>query len=128
MKKLAVLPAACCSPGASRLSHEAAEALAARFRSLADPTRVAIVNRLAGVERPRLVVDLGSGTGLSTNVWSDRADEVVGIEPNPDMRAQAVAAPGVTFLDATAQDTGLSDACADIVTASQSLHWMEPEP
>jgi len=50
MKKLAVLPASCCSPGAPRLTDEAAEALASRFRALADPTRVAIVNLLAGAE------------------------------------------------------------------------------
>ena len=39
--------------------------------------------------RPRLVVDLGSGTGLSTRVWADRADEVVGVEASPEMREQA---------------------------------------
>jgi ArsR family transcriptional regulator len=50
MKKLAVLPTSCCSPGAPRLTDEAAEVLASRFRALADPTRVAIVNRLAGAE------------------------------------------------------------------------------
>ena len=31
--------------------------------------------------RPRLVVDLGSGTGLSTRAWAGCADEVVGVEP-----------------------------------------------
>jgi ArsR family transcriptional regulator, arsenate/arsenite/antimonite-responsive transcriptional repressor len=41
---------ACCSPGADRIEPEAAEALAARFKALADPTRVAIVNRLAGTD------------------------------------------------------------------------------
>ena len=39
---------ACCVPGAEPIQPEAAEALAARFKALADPTRVAIVNRLAG--------------------------------------------------------------------------------
>jgi ArsR family transcriptional regulator, arsenate/arsenite/antimonite-responsive transcriptional repressor len=39
---------ACCAPGAEPIQPEAAEALAARFKALADPTRVAIVNRLAG--------------------------------------------------------------------------------
>jgi ArsR family transcriptional regulator len=41
---------ACCAPGAARIEPGAAEALAARFKALADPTRVAIVNRLAGTE------------------------------------------------------------------------------
>src|SRR5438093_7606719 len=48
MKKLAVVEQACCAPGAPLLPSEAAADLAARFKALADPTRIAIVNRLAG--------------------------------------------------------------------------------
>jgi SAM-dependent methyltransferase len=84
--------------------------------------------RYARVARPALVVDLGCGTGLSTRAWSDRAERVVGIEPNPAMLAGADPAPGVEFREAFAQKTGLEDGCADIVTCSQSLHWMEPDP
>ena len=40
--------------------------------------------------RPALVVDLGSGTGLSTAIWGGRAERVIGIEPNADMREEAV--------------------------------------
>ena len=46
----------------------------------------------AQVERPQLVVDLGSGTGLSTRAWAGRADEVVGVEASLEMREQAQAA------------------------------------
>jgi SAM-dependent methyltransferase len=84
--------------------------------------------RYTRAERPALVVDLGCGTGLSTRAWSGRAERVVGIEPNAAMLASAAPAPGVEFREAFAQDTGLEDGCADIVTCSQSLHWMEPEP
>ena len=48
MKKLAVLAQSCCAPGAPPLDAGVAEDLAKRFRALADPTRIAIVNRLAG--------------------------------------------------------------------------------
>ena len=85
----------------------------------------------AQAERPHVVVDLGSGTGLSTRAWADRADEVVGVEASPEMRDQAeaaTAAENVRFVQAYAQETGLPDAGADIVTCSQSFHWMEPEP
>src|ERR687885_758234 len=47
MKTLNVLEQLCCAPGAPPLRAEAAEALAARFKALSDPARVAIVNRLA---------------------------------------------------------------------------------
>jgi SAM-dependent methyltransferase len=79
-------------------------------------------------ERPALVVDLGCGTGLSTRAWSGRAERVIGVEPNGAMLAAAEPADGVEYREGFAHDTGLDDACADVVTCSQSLHWMEPEP
>jgi SAM-dependent methyltransferase len=85
----------------------------------------------ARVDRPRLVVDLGSGTGLSTRPWADRAEQVIGVEASPEMRAQAEAATSaenVRFVQAYAQATRLPDGEADLVTCSQALHWMEPEP
>ena len=50
MKQLTVLDTPCCAPGAPPLETAAAESLAQRFKALADPTRVAIVNRLAGAD------------------------------------------------------------------------------
>lgn len=85
---------------------------------------------LAGVDRPSLVVDLGSGTGLSTRFWTEHAEEVVGVEPQRTMRQYAESvtdAPNVRYLDASSYETGLPDGSADVVTAAQSFQWMEPE-
>ena len=51
-----------------------------------------ILCQLAQMARPNLVVDIGSGTGLSTRLWSEVTEQVIGIEPNADMRQQAEAA------------------------------------
>ncbi len=82
---------------------------------------------------PALVVDLGSGTGLSTAIWGERAERVIGIEPNADMRKEAIHkvedhpyAAHIEYREGIAHQTGLPDGCADIVTAAQSFHWMEP--
>jgi ArsR family transcriptional regulator len=48
MKKLRVLEAPCCAPGAPPLPKRSAEALAERFKALSDPARISIVNQLAG--------------------------------------------------------------------------------
>ncbi|HVM18059.1 MAG TPA: metalloregulator ArsR/SmtB family transcription factor [Gaiellaceae bacterium] len=48
MKTVDVVTRGCCAPGAEPLPAVEREELASRFRALADPTRLAIVNRLAG--------------------------------------------------------------------------------
>jgi len=99
-----------------------------RYRPAPPRALLDVLCRYARVERPALVVDLGCGTGLSTRAWSGRAERVVGVEPNPAMLAAAEPAPGVEYREAYAYETGLEDACAAVVTCSQSFHWMEPEP
>lgn len=97
-----------------------------RFRPRPPRPLLELFCRLAGVERPELVVDLGSGTGLSTRAWVGLAERVVGVEPHDGMRAVAEATGGAEYVSSDSSATGLPDACADIVTASQSLHWMDP--
>ena len=99
------------------------------YRPAAPETLLDILQLLAQVERPRLVVDLGAGTGLSTRAWAGRADEVVGVEANTAMieRARAAtAAANVRYVEAFAAATGLDAGRADIVTCAQAFHWMEP--
>src|SRR5262245_33024943 len=50
---------------------------------------VDLLTQYARCVRPQLVVDLGCGTGLSTQLWIDRAESVVGIEPLAAMLAVA---------------------------------------
>ena len=50
MKAIATIPIVCCGPSTRPLDVEDAELLAARFKALADPTRISIVNRLAAAD------------------------------------------------------------------------------
>jgi SAM-dependent methyltransferase len=100
-----------------------------RHRPRTPPELVALLARYAGPARPELVVDLGTGTGLSARAWAATAAHVIGIEPNPAMLAEAERATSeanVSYRLAFAQATTLDSGTADIVTCSQSLHWMEP--
>jgi ubiquinone/menaquinone biosynthesis C-methylase UbiE len=102
-----------------------------RYRPTPPAIFLDIVTQLAQAEIPDLVIDLGSGTGLSTRIWSGRARQVIGIEPNSDMRQQAeqhTADPAIRYQSGHSTQTQLRDTCADIVTASQAFHWMEPDP
>lgn len=104
-----------------------------RTRPTPPPILLAILTQLIHMPQPSLVVDLGSGTGLSTMIWSERAQHVIGIEPNADMRTQATSklkhysgTAHIEYREGSAQQTGLPDGSADIVTCAQSFHWMEP--
>lgn len=83
----------------------------------------------ANVSHPA-VVDLGSGTGLSSRWAAAWAGSVTGIEPNDEMRAVAESRPlpGLGYRAARAEHTGLEGGRADVVVAVQAMHWMEPEP
>lgn len=83
--------------------------------------------------RPSLVTDIGCGTGLSTFLWKDAADKIIGIEPNPDMLGKALEklnriddARSLSFIQGYSNQLPLTSDSVDIVTCSQSFHWMEP--
>ena len=76
-----------------------------------------LLTQLISLPHPALVVDLGSGTGLSTAIWAADAERVLGIEPNADMREHAAKkiagsadAARIAYRDGTAQQTGLPPA------------------
>src|SRR5256885_1353673 len=74
MKTIATLPVLCCGPDTPPIGEAESESLAARFKALADPTRVAIVNRLAAVEEC-CVCDLNAAFDLSQPTIRIRNDE-----------------------------------------------------
>jgi ArsR family transcriptional regulator len=64
MQALPILQPICCGSDAPPMPQEAAGELADRFRALADPTRVAIVNRLSSTDE-LCVCDLTAAFDLS---------------------------------------------------------------
>jgi ArsR family transcriptional regulator len=64
MQALPVLQPLCCGPSTPALEPLEAERLAARFKALADPARVAIVNRLAAADEV-CVCDLNAALDLA---------------------------------------------------------------
>ncbi|WP_449619766.1 class I SAM-dependent methyltransferase [Robertmurraya sp. Marseille-Q9965] len=85
-------------------------------------------------DKPKLVIDVGCGTGLSSFIWHGVAEKIIGAEPNDDMRKVAEsrleedgAPTNLSFVKALSHQLGLPDESADIITCSQAFHWMEPE-
>lgn len=106
-----------------------------RYRPAAPLQVIDILTAYLG-RQPSLVVDIGCGTGLSSFVWTRHAERILGVEPNPDMigkaRAKLPAIAGsepaipISFVQGYSNQLELESGSADIVTCSQSFHWMEP--
>ncbi|MBO1510315.1 class I SAM-dependent methyltransferase [Metabacillus bambusae] len=83
--------------------------------------------------QPQTVLDVGCGTGLSTFLWVNEADSIIGFEPNDDMRNVALAKlqvldrpSNIQFLKGLSHQLKMPTESADVVTCSQSFHWMDP--
>lgn len=74
-----------------------------------------------------VVVDLGAGTGISSRLLAERGAQVIAVEPNASMRANAQPCPRLRWIDATAEATTLPSVCADLVTSFQAFHWFSHE-
>jgi SAM-dependent methyltransferase len=75
------------------------------------------------------VADVGSGTGILTELLLETGAAVWAVEPNHAMRAAAERHLGdygrFRSIAATAEATTLLDASVDLITASQAFHWFD---
>jgi SAM-dependent methyltransferase len=78
----------------------------------------------------RIVADIGSGTGISTELFLRNGNRVYAVEPNEAMRTKAEELlsgyPGFVSIDGTAEATGLPEASIDLIVAGQAFHWFDP--
>lgn len=84
------------------------------------------------IEGSETLVDVGSGTGTVARGLAKIGCQVTAIDPSSEMLGAALGMAkeeGVVIdcLQGTAEETGLKDHCADVVTAGQCWHWFDPE-
>ncbi|MDP2313295.1 MAG: class I SAM-dependent methyltransferase [Pseudomonadota bacterium] len=87
----------------------------------------ALFDWILGRARGTRVADLGCGTGIATRQLAARGVDVVGIDPNHAMLAEARRTGG-RYLEGEATATGLAAASVDLVTVAQAMHWFDLDP
>jgi SAM-dependent methyltransferase len=83
-----------------------------------------------GLSTGSIVADIGSGTGISTDLLLRLGCVVYAVEPNAAMRVAAETRfSGETrfhSIASRAESTTLPDRSVDAVTAGQAFHWFDP--
>ena len=78
-----------------------------------------------------LVADIGSGTGILSELFLKNGNEVFGVEPNEEMRqaAEKLLKEYDNFhsINSKAENTNLDYNSIDLITAGQSFHWFNNE-
>ncbi len=83
-----------------------------------------------GILKPDSVIaDIGSGTGISSELFLKNGNTVYTVEPNTPMRegAEKLLSKYGNFksIDATAEDTTLPDSSIDLIVCAQAFHWFD---
>ncbi len=90
-----------------------------------------LLARRIGFDQDSVVADIGSGTGLSAQLFLGNGNKVYGVEPNKEMREAAEQAfeanPLFESVNGTAEDTGLANQSVDVLFSAQAFHWFNVE-
>ena len=88
-----------------------------------------LLSSRCGLDAESAVADVGSGTGILTELLLETGAAVFAVEPNRGMREAAERHLNdygrFNSVDGTAEATTLSEASVDLITASQAFHWFD---
>ena len=78
-----------------------------------------------------VIADIGSGTGILSELFLKNGNKVYGVEPNNEMRLAAErlleSYSNFMSIDGSAEYTGLKKSSIDLIIAGQAFHWFDQE-
>jgi SAM-dependent methyltransferase len=101
-----------------------------KYRPTYPRALVGLLEEECGLTRESVVADVGSGTGILSELFLRSGARVYGVEPNREMREAGerllASYDNFTSVDGRAEATTLADSSVDFVTAGQAFHWFDP--
>ena len=84
-----------------------------------------------GLTPTGVIADVGSGTGILTELFLKNGNQVYAVEPNDEMRLAAErllqSYPRFHSTSGRAEATTLADQSVDFIVAGQAFHWFNPQ-
>lgn len=99
----------------------------ARYRPDYPPALYDWILAQTGLGPGAVVVDLGCGTGIVSRALAERGLDVIGVDPNAAMLAEAArsSGPGLRWVQSDAETLALPVAHVDAIVGGQSFHWLD---
>ncbi len=102
-----------------------------KYRHHYPPEVIALLQEKCGLSHASVIADIGSGTGISSELFLKQGCLVVGIEPNREMRKAGEKLlhdfPKFKSMEGVAESTGLESQSVDFAIAGQAFHWFQRE-
>lgn len=77
----------------------------------------------------KIIADIGSGTGISSELFLENNNQVYAVEPNLEMReaAEIIFESKSNFktINGTAEQTNLESNSIDLIVCAQAFHWFD---
>lgn len=103
----------------------------AKYRPRYPQAILGFMDQEMGLSDTSIVADIGSGTGILSELFLKHGNTVFAVEPNQEMRKAAEEAfaknPKFRSVEGAAEATTLPASSVDFVTAAQAFHWFNPE-
>ena len=100
-----------------------------KYRPGYPPELIDFLEEELGFSSSSVIADVGSGTGILSEMFLKNGNTVFGVEPNREMREAAEKLlkeyPGFKSINASAESTTLDPRSVDFVTAGQAFHWFD---
>lgn len=102
----------------------------AKYRPSYPARVIELLRSECGLTPEALVADVGSGTGILSELLLKNGNVVIGVEPNEAMRRAAESIlrgyPKFQSVNGSAEATTLPSASVNLITAGQAFHWFDP--
>lgn len=105
----------------------------ARYRPKYPPALFELLAKIFELDGQGRLLDLGCGAGLIAIPLSDRFEETIGLDPDPEMlkeaqnQAEIAGKTNITWVQKRAEELSPSSGKVRLVTIGRAFHWMERE-
>jgi len=102
-----------------------------KFRPHYPSQIIDVLKRKIGFSKDDIVADIGSGTGISSEIFIDNGNKVFAVEPNTEMRqaAETIFRKKTNFIsvNGTAENSNLENNSIDLIFCGQAFHWFNKQ-